>query len=101
MRLEYAARRDLLFERLNQLPGISVAVKPAGAMYLLANVTGTSLSSRDFADRLLQEEAVSLLDGRYFGDGGEGLVRISFAQSRERLEEGCERIKNFLMRLKA
>lgn len=70
MRLEYAARRDLLFERLNQLPGISVAVKPAGAMYLLANVTGTSLSSRDFADRLLQEEAVSLLDGRYFGDGG-------------------------------
>ena len=25
-------RRDLLFERLNQLPGVSVAVKPAGAM---------------------------------------------------------------------
>eukprot|EP00434_Breviolum_minutum_P019568 symbB.v1.2.017262.t1/scaffold1346.1/size178581/15 len=101
MRKEYAARRDLLYEKLNQIPGISIAVKPAGAMYLLANVTGTSLSSKDFAERLLQEEGVSLLDGRYFGAAGVGLVRISFAQSRERLEEGCERIKNFVMRLKA
>ena len=25
-------RRDLLYEKLNQIPGISIAVKPAGAM---------------------------------------------------------------------
>ncbi|CAJ1396826.1 unnamed protein product [Effrenium voratum] len=89
MRLEYAARRDLVFERLANLKGFSIAVRPAGAMYLLANVTGTGLSSRDFAEKLLEEEGVALLDGKYFGAAGDGLVRISFAQSREILAEGC------------
>merc|ERR1712232_350176 len=62
MRSEYKARRDLLFHRLNRIPGLRVAVRPAGAMYLLANVSGTGLSSREFAERLLDEQGVSLLD---------------------------------------
>ena len=96
MRAEFQARRDIVYEALNQIPGISIAVKPAGAIYLLANVTGTGLGSREFAERLLDEQAVALLDGAYFGAGGEGLVRISFAQSRERLAEGCARIAKFV-----
>lgn len=99
MRSEFKARRDLLFERLNGIPGIEVAVRPAGAMYLLANVTGTGLSSHDFAERLLQEHGVAVLKGEYFGEGGAGLVRISFAQSRERLAEGCDRIAAFVTTL--
>ena len=99
MRTEYMARRDLVFDRLNRIPGIRVAVRPAGAMYLLANVTRTNLTSREFAERLLAEKGVSLLDGEYFGHGGAGLVRISFAQSQERLEEGCDRIAAFVASL--
>eukprot|EP00933_Yihiella_yeosuensis_P062798 TRINITY_DN65799_c0_g1_i1.p1 TRINITY_DN65799_c0_g1~~TRINITY_DN65799_c0_g1_i1.p1 ORF type:complete len:410 (+),score=71.24 TRINITY_DN65799_c0_g1_i1:61-1290(+) len=97
---EFQARRDLVFERLNKIPGISVAVRPQGAMYLLANVTATGLSSREFAERLLQDQAVSLLDGAYFGEAGHGLVRISFAQSQERLAEGCDRIAKFVAGLR-
>jgi len=100
MRLEYAARRDLVYEKLVEIPGISVAMRPAGAMYLLANVTGTGMSSAKFADRLLEEYGVAVLDGNFFGAGGDGLIRISFAQSRERLAEGCERIKQFVASLK-
>merc|ERR1712139_60081 len=96
MRKEFCARRDLVYESLNAIPGISVAVRPAGAMYLLANVSGTGLGSREFAEALLQEQAVPLLDGEYFGEGGRGLVRISFAQSRDRLAEGCARIAAFV-----
>jgi len=96
MREEFQARRDIVYEALNNIPGIRVAVKPAGAIYLLANVTGTGLGSREFAERLLEDQAVSLLDGAYFGAGGEGMVRISFAQSRERLAEGCARIARFV-----
>ena len=75
---------------------VGAQVKPAGAIYLLANVTATGLSSREFSERLLEEHGVSVLDAAYFGQGGEGLVRISFAQSRERLIEGCERIAKFV-----
>ena len=99
MRAEFRARCDIVFDRLNAIPGVSVAVRPAGAMYLLANVSGTGLSSKEFASRLLAEHAVSILDGRYFGPGGEGLVRVSFAQSRERLAEGCDRIAEFVRSL--
>eukprot|EP00929_Paragymnodinium_shiwhaense_P108838 TRINITY_DN75184_c0_g1_i1.p1 TRINITY_DN75184_c0_g1~~TRINITY_DN75184_c0_g1_i1.p1 ORF type:complete len:442 (+),score=88.75 TRINITY_DN75184_c0_g1_i1:78-1403(+) len=99
MRDEFKARRDLVFNRLNEIPGINIAVLPAGAIYLLADVTGTGLSSREFSNRLLDEHGVSVLDGNYFGAGGEGLVRISFGQSRERLAEGCERIAKFVASL--
>lgn len=101
MRDEFCARRDLVFARLNKVPGIHVAVRPAGSMYLLANVVDTGLSARDFSERLLEEHGVSLLDAEYFGAGGKGLVRISFAQSRERLAEGCDRIAAFAARLEA
>mmetsp|Transcript_53359 Transcript_53359/g.98671 ORF Transcript_53359/g.98671 Transcript_53359/m.98671 type:complete len:193 (+) Transcript_53359:600-1178(+) len=96
MRLELQARRDLLFERLNAVPGIRVAVKPAGAMYLLANIQGTGLSSEDFAKQLLAEQGVSVLDAEIFGAQGAGLVRISFAEPQHRLLEGCRRIEAFV-----
>ena len=99
MKAEFEARRDIVYEALNDIPGINVAVKPAGAIYLLANVTGTGLDSREFAERLLDEYGVCLLDGSYFGEAGKGLVRISFGQSRERLTEGCARIREFVASL--
>jgi aspartate/methionine/tyrosine aminotransferase len=95
MRAEFMARRDIVYDRLNAIPGVSVAVKPAGAMYLMADVSGTGLEASEFASRLLFEHGVALLDGAFFGEHGAGLVRISFAQSRERLAEACDRIATF------
>mmetsp|Transcript_13637 Transcript_13637/g.31012 ORF Transcript_13637/g.31012 Transcript_13637/m.31012 type:complete len:436 (+) Transcript_13637:104-1411(+) len=96
MRSELQARRDLLFERLNAVPGIRVAVRPAGAMYLLANIQKTGLTSREFARQLLAEQGVSVLDAEVFGAQGAGLVRISFAEPQDRLLEGCRRIEAFM-----
>lgn len=101
MREEFRARRDLVFERLNKITGVSVAVRPAGAMYLLANVTGTGLDSGTFVERLLEEHGVSVNDGASFGIGGQGLIRIAFGQSRERLQEGCDRIAAFVAGLRS
>jgi len=95
MKEEFCARRDLVYDRLNAIPGISVAVKPAGAMYLMADVSGTGLEASEFASRVLFEHGVAVLDGGFFGKHGKGLVRLSFAQSRERLEEACDRIAAF------
>merc|ERR1719440_1155925 len=100
MRAEFMARRDIVFDRLNAIPGVSVAVRPAGAMYLMADVSGTGLTAAEFSNRVLLEHGVALLDGAFFGEYGAGLVRISFAQSRERLAEACDRIADFVAGLK-
>jgi aspartate/methionine/tyrosine aminotransferase len=92
---EFARRRDLLVEGLNALPGIT-CIPPRGAFYTFPNVTATGLSSEEFERRTLREAGVSLLAGTSFGRRGEGYVRISFASSREKLEEALGRLERFL-----
>jgi len=54
---------------------------------------------RRLADRLLEEEAVALLDGVGFGSGGTGHLRLSFASSLESLEEAADRFGRLVARL--
>ncbi len=91
----YKARRDRLVEALNAIPGIRCDL-PQGAFYAFPNVAGTGLSSLEFTDRLLDAEAVAVTPGDAFGPGGEGYVRLSYANSDEMLEEGARRIKRFV-----
>ena len=49
----------------------------------------------EFATRALQEAQVQLIPGSLM-QGGEGLVRISYATSMENIEEGVERLRNWL-----
>src|SRR5690606_8896600 len=96
---EYGARRDLLVARLNAIPGISCR-PPGGAFYAFPDVSagfGPGRSgSLEFAERLLEEEAVAVVAGEAFGSDRH--VRISFACSRAALEEGARRIERFLAR---
>ena len=48
----------------------------------------------NFATRALQEAKVQLIPGSLM-QGGEGLVRISYATSMENLEKAMSRIKDF------
>jgi cystathionine beta-lyase len=43
-----------------------------------------------------QKARVALNDGKTFGKGGEGFVRLNFGCPRSLLEEGLERIKKSL-----
>ncbi|MSR22578.1 MAG: pyridoxal phosphate-dependent aminotransferase [Gemmatimonadetes bacterium] len=95
---EFRARRDLLVAGLNGLPGIS-CVSPRGAFYAFPNITGTGLTSEEFERRALHEAGVSLLAGTSFGKQGQGYARISFASSRENLEEAIHRLSSFLRKL--
>jgi aspartate aminotransferase len=53
-------------------------------------------SSGDFARQLLKEEHTVVTDGAGFG--AEGYIRISYATSMERIQEGVQRIKRFAQR---
>jgi aspartate/methionine/tyrosine aminotransferase len=57
------------------------------------------LPAAALAHRLLEEEAVALLDGAGFGSGGAGHLRISFASSLENLEEAADRFGRLVDRL--
>ena len=74
---EYEERIDYGVKRLNEMPGVSCK-KPEGAFYLFPDITGTTLSSNDFVQKLAEEEAVRIVSGAGYGPGAaEGHVRLS------------------------
>ena len=95
---EFRARRDLVVDGLNALPGVSCRV-PHGAFYAFPNVAAVPLGADELAGRLLEEAGVALLSGTAFGAAGEHHVRLSYATSRDRLVEGLQRMRRFLERL--
>src|SRR6478609_2798689 len=54
MRAEFDMRRTYMVDRLSKIPRVSL-VTPKGAFYCLINIGGLSLSSQNFADRLLSK----------------------------------------------
>lgn len=63
---------------------------PAATMYLWISLPD-GVSSKEFAERLMEEEGVIVLPGAGFGAGGEGFFRISFIVPPERLREAAVR----------
>lgn len=91
MLAEFRRRRDAIVDGLNALPGISCRV-PCGAFYAFPNITGTGYSSERFADLLLEQHGVAVLAGTSFGPGGEGYLRLSYANSLANIRLALERI---------
>ncbi len=94
MRLEYEQRRNVIVRRLNDM-GLN-CFKPRGAFYAFPCIRSTGLNSRDFAQRLLQQQRVALVPGTAFGACGEGFVRCSYATAMNDIEEAMVRVKAFL-----
>jgi aspartate aminotransferase len=95
---EFEARRDLIVEGLNALPGVTCRT-PKGAFYVFPNVSGTPLSAEVLATRLLEEADVAVLAGTAFGAEGADHLRLSYANSQANLRRALERIEQFLRRL--
>jgi len=94
MLAEYRSRRDWLVGALREIPGLK-CFEPEGAFYAFPDVRGCFgrgvKTSGEFADRLLNDAQTVVTDGAGFGC--EGFIRISYATSMERLEEGVARIR--------
>ena len=94
MLAEYTRRREWLLNALNQIEGLKCP-QPEGAFYAFPDVRGCLKgrlkTSEDFANELLEKEQTVVTDGAGFG--AEGFIRISYATSLGRLQEGVERIK--------
>ena len=99
MKNKFKERRDWLVNALNEIDGIKCCM-PRGAFYAFPDISSFGLSSKEFADRLLEEEGIALAWGTSFGEYGEGHIRISYATSLENLKEAVARLKRFTLKLK-
>ena len=92
MRDEFDMRRQYIVERFAKISSVSI-VKPAGAFYVLANISKLGLTSQNFADRLLSKANVSVVPGIAFGD--DRTVRFSYATSLDVIKKGMDKFEDF------
>ncbi len=88
---EYQARRDMVTDLLNRVPGFR-CIKPEGAFYAFPDIRGTGMKDFDLCEYLLLEAKVGAVPGNVFGSRGEGHVRVCYATSRDKLQEAGERM---------
>jgi alanine-synthesizing transaminase len=91
-------QRDLAFERLTAMPGVSV-VKPKAALYMFPKLDPAMYPIADdqaFAYELLAQEKVLIVQGTGFNWGKPDHFRIVFLPNAEDLNQALNRIERFL-----
>jgi aspartate/methionine/tyrosine aminotransferase len=95
MKETYNLRRRFLITRLREL-GFGITVEPTGAFYILANAKRFSPDSYALAFDILKEARVGVAPGIDFGTNAEGYLRFCYANSMENIEEGMNRLEQYL-----
>jgi aspartate aminotransferase len=90
MVVEFKKRRDIMIDGLRKM-GIECA-PPRGAFYAFAKVSQFG-NSVEVTEKLLRDALVAVTPGSAFGPNGEGYVRLSYATSRQNIEDGINRIE--------
>ena len=105
MLAEYAKRRKRIVEGLREIDGLSCEW-PGGTFYAFPDVSAHLKGSNplaknctELAKDLLDKAHVALVPGEAFG--APGFLRISYATSLERIEEGLRRLSRFFARAEA
>jgi aspartate/methionine/tyrosine aminotransferase len=91
---QYRQRRDLAMDILKK-HGLFFYT-PAGAFYVLIDISATGMDSDAFADRLLNEQRVAAAPGATFGALAGKFIRVSLATEDSVIMEGLERICQFV-----
>lgn len=108
MLAEYTKRRQRIVEGLRAIPGVSCEM-PGGAFYAFPNVaahlangssgSAAAKNTTELAKLLLDRARVALVAGDAFG--APGYLRLSYATSLERIDEGLRRLESFFARVEA
>jgi aspartate aminotransferase len=99
MLAEYTKRRERVLAGVREIPGVTCTA-PQGAFYVFPDVTkhvgrtGLAPDTTTLAKQLLERAHVAVVAGEAFGAPGN--LRISYATSTERIDEGLRRIERFL-----
>ncbi|MEG4626274.1 pyridoxal phosphate-dependent aminotransferase [Microcoleus sp. w1-18aA5] len=96
MRLAFAERRQVIFELLDAVPGIS-CIKPDGAFYMFVNISKTGMNSLEFCDAFLEQQQVAVIPGIAFG--ADDHIRLSYATDLGTIKKAVERLDKFVRSL--
>jgi aspartate aminotransferase len=89
-------RRDLVFGRLNAMPGVTCHL-PEGSIYAFPDLGSLGVSSERLAADILEKCLVATEAGSFYGASGEGHLRICFgSEPFERLEDAMDRIEAYV-----
>nr|WP_321271678.1 pyridoxal phosphate-dependent aminotransferase [Alcaligenes faecalis] len=93
------AKRCLMLQRLNAMANVSCA-HVEGTIYAFADVRATGVPSQELAERLLNEARVVVEAGSFYGQQGEGFLRLCFGSaSYEQIEQAMDRLQLFFAQL--
>ncbi len=96
MRDSYRERRNLIVDGFNRI-GLP-CLMPKGAFYAFPRITGTGMTSMEFAKGLLAEQKVAVVPGPAFGACGEGFIRACYATAAKDIQTAIERMDEFINR---
>jgi aspartate aminotransferase len=86
-------RRKFMYKRINEIKGIS-CVEPEGAFYSFPDISNLSMTSVEFASKLLEEALVAVVPGIAFGYDRN--IRLSYATSIREIEQGLDRLDRWV-----
>lgn len=89
---EYDHRRKYLLERL-ALMDVDY-IRPEGAFYIFIDIRKYGMDSYTFCKQLADELGVVIIPGIFFGT--EGFARISYGANMDALENGLDRLDQFI-----
>jgi aspartate aminotransferase len=100
-RAEFIDLRNYMLSKLAEIPGLT-CVKPEGAFYVYPNLSayigkGGIETATELATRLLHEAHVVTVPGEAFGTAHH--IRISYPVTKQNIDEGIRRMKEFLVKL--
>ncbi len=90
----YDRRRQYSMKRLVEL-GFETP-EPFGAFYIMPKVTAFESDADIFSEKLMEQQEVAVVPGSGFGSYSSDAIRISYAISEDKLEEGFDRIEKFI-----
>ena len=105
MIVQFESRRNYMVDRIKKIEGLTL-IEPKGAFYVMINLDNylnksfnekAINNSLDFANAILEEEKVAVIPGIAFGL--DNYIRLSYATSKELIEEGLNRIERFLKKI--
>ena len=92
----FSERRQYILERVRAIPGLNCPT-PNGAFYVFIDISQTGLKSRDFCQKLLENQKVAAIPGIAFG--ADDCIRLSYATDLKTIEKGFDRLDKFISTL--
>jgi aspartate/methionine/tyrosine aminotransferase len=89
------SRRELICQRLGNIPHVFASQKPEGAYYIFPKIIAAHTNSKAFAIDLLHNARVTVTPGSAFGPSGEHHVRMAYCVDADTINLAFDRIEKY------